>query len=162
MYEARAKPILLNVWKDPQGDVILVYSEHECSVYFGCWLDGGKPADYICQLSFFLLVVGSAMPGALAVRSFPGEFLPYEIVEGRSHSDIYEIEDSPWLAERAAYSRRMSEEVYKTPPLPFATRHLVAKGHDIYHEILADGFREEKVERRAITDKRLLALLWDG
>ncbi len=29
--------IPLEFWQDPQGDVILTFSEHECSVYFGCW-----------------------------------------------------------------------------------------------------------------------------
>ena len=67
MYEAHARPIRLGVWQDPGGDVLLVYSEQECSVYFGCWRDAGKPASYVCQLSFFLLVMGSRIPGARAV-----------------------------------------------------------------------------------------------
>ena len=29
--------IPLDFWQAPQGDVILVYSEHECSIYFACW-----------------------------------------------------------------------------------------------------------------------------
>jgi hypothetical protein len=30
------------------------------------------------------------------------------------------------------------------PPLLFATRHFVVRGHDIYHEILADGFSRSR------------------
>ena len=87
--------------------------------------------------------------------------MPYEIGAGGSRSDIYEIEDSPWVAEQAAHAHRMSEEVYRRPLAPFAARHFVVKGHDIYHEILADGFQEARIERATMTNKRLLALLGD-
>jgi hypothetical protein len=77
-------------------------------------------------------------------------------------SAIYEIEGSPWVAERIAHAHRMSEEVYRRPLAPFAPRHFVVKGHDIYHEILADGFKEARIERATLTDRRLLALLGNG
>jgi hypothetical protein len=41
MYDAHANEIRLAAWRDPQGEVLLVYSEAECSIYFGCWTAAG-------------------------------------------------------------------------------------------------------------------------
>jgi hypothetical protein len=67
-----AIPIALDFWQDPQSDIILIYGESECSVYFRCWSDAGVPADYIGRLAF---------ADAAAVRSFPREFVPYQTAQ---------------------------------------------------------------------------------
>jgi hypothetical protein len=72
----------LDFWQDPQSDAILVYSEHECLIYFAFWIAAGEAADFIGQLSF---------ERSCGVRSYGREYLPYElpnhyVVEGH---DIY-------------------------------------------------------------------------
>jgi hypothetical protein len=36
MGNEKAVQIPLEVWQDPQGDIILNISERECNAYFGC------------------------------------------------------------------------------------------------------------------------------
>lgn len=122
-----AKTIPLDFWKDPQSDVILVYGE-ECSVYFRCWSSAEEPADYIGHLSF---------KGAQAVRSFPREFLPYQVNQ-HGRSEILQVEDSDLARDYVDY---------------------VVYGHDIYHEILAISFTAVRIPKTEITDARLLSLI---
>ncbi len=70
-----ANIIPLEFWKDPQSDVIVIFSEGECSVYFSCWTHAGEPADFIGKLSF---------NGAAAVR-FP--ILIWTEIEWNTESD---------------------------------------------------------------------------
>lgn len=142
-----ATVIPLEFWQDPQSDVILVYSERECSVFFNCWTDSGVPADFIGQISFEY---------AAATRSFMREFLPYGIPAHRGHSYILEISDSPFVQEYIAYRQRhYADDRLKRP----APKHYVVVGHDIYHEILADGFSAIRIMKREISDPRLLRLI---
>ncbi len=60
----------LDFWQDPQSDAILVYSEHECLIYFAFWIAAGEAADFIGQLSF---------ERSCGVRSYGREYLPYEL-----------------------------------------------------------------------------------
>ena len=129
-----AVPIHLQVWQDPQGDVVLKHSRSECTVYFGCWVNAGEPADYICELRF---------NHAWAVRGCSSEYLPYKLREGLSCSDIFEVENSTWLKqasrERAkSYPnwRNWDKKVY---------HHYVVQGHDNYYEILATGYTERQI-----------------
>ena len=62
-----ANIVALEFWKDPPSDVILIYGEWGCSVYFRCWSSAGIPADYHGHLSF---------DGAQAVGSFLANFFP--------------------------------------------------------------------------------------
>ena len=89
--------IPLAFWQDPQGDVILVYSEHECSVYFACWNGAGEPADFIGRLSF---------EQASGVRSFRQEHIPYRIPPHSGHSYILQIPDSELVRDHIAYRQR--------------------------------------------------------
>lgn len=142
--EATTVPI--KSWQDPQGDIVLVYSEHECSIFFGCWVASGEPADYICHLSFQLAAV---------VRSFPREILPYRFPLNTTRPCILRIPDSDLLRELVVYRQR------HYPQLPFDPsqyRHFVITGHDIYHEILATGFSEATIPASELNDERLLAL----
>src|SRR6516164_848098 len=77
--------IPIDVWQDPQNDVVLVFSEHECMIYFGCWESAAEPADFIGCISF---------DRASAVRSYAREFMPYQISGPTHHSYILEIPDS--------------------------------------------------------------------
>ncbi len=136
--------VALEFWQDPQSDVILIYGEWECSVYFRCWSSAGIPADYIGHLSF---------DGAQAVRSFPREFLPYQIRQsGRSY--ILQVEDSD-LARNYVDYRKLHYPQY---PLQKTTHYVVA-GHDIYHEILATSFTAARIPKIQVTDARLLSLI---
>jgi hypothetical protein len=144
MTEATVIP--LKSWQDPQGDVVLLYSERECSIFFPCWLSSGKPADYIGHLSF---------EHASAVRSFGREFLPYRLPEHRHRSYILAVPDSDMVREYAAYRRQQYRQF---PPRP-APKQFVVVGHDIYHEILAAGFTESTIPRQEISDERLFRLV---
>src|SRR5437588_8424600 len=95
MTEATVIP--LKNWQDPQGDVVLLYAERECSVFFSCWLSPGEPADYIGQLSF---------EHASAVRSFGREFLPYRLPKHSHHSYILTVPDSDMVREYVAYRKQ--------------------------------------------------------
>src|SRR4029453_9845062 len=83
-----AIPIPLQFRQDPQGDVVLTHSRSECAVYFGCWIDQGEPAEYICQLQF---------DRAWMVRGCRSEYLPYQVEQGLAPSGVYQIENSTWL-----------------------------------------------------------------
>jgi len=135
----------LPFWQDPQGDVVLIYSEVECSVYFPCWSGAGDPADFIGHLSF---------EHASTVRSFRREFLPYQIPIHTGHSYILHIPDSDLVREHVAYRKRH----YPNSPAR-DTRHFVVLGHDIYHEILATEFSARAVPNQDVTDARLLRLI---
>jgi hypothetical protein len=141
-----ATVIPLKSWQDPQGDVVLLYAERECSVFFPCWLSSGEPADYIGHLSF---------EQASAVRSFEREFLPYRLPVHAHHSYILTIPDSDIVREYAAY-RRQHYPQFPTRPSP---THFVVVGHDIYHEILATGYTESTIPREEISDERLFKLV---
>jgi hypothetical protein len=80
-----ANIIPLQFWQDPQGDVILIYGEQECSVYFTCWASAGVDAEFIGNLSF---------ESASAVRSFGWEFIPYQTKPHGQKSWILELPDS--------------------------------------------------------------------
>jgi hypothetical protein len=122
--------IPLKVWKDPQGDVVLHHSRSECSVYFGCWVTSGEPADYLCQLTFH---------HAWAIRGFRWEYMPYKIALD-SHSCIYEIEHSRWLNEASVEYLKLYPEWRGQDNKSF--HHYIVKGHDNYIEIIAAGFDE--------------------
>ena len=139
-----AAVIPLSCWQDPQGDVVLVYSEHECSIFFGCWVSTSQPADYIGHLSF---------ERAAAVRSFGREFIPYRLPDYSLHSYILRVGDSDLLREHFAY-RQNHYPQFPSPSL----QHFVVVGHDIYHEVLAVGFSEATIPAANLTDARLLAL----
>jgi hypothetical protein len=140
--------IPLQFWQDPQGDVILIYSEAECSVYFACWADAGEPAGFIGHISF---------EHAAAVRSFARESLPYRIASHNSHSYILQVSDSDLVREHIAY--RQSHY----PHFPGREQqHFVVTGHDIYHEILATSFTARTIPNQDVLDPRLLRLISDS
>ena len=142
----RANVIALKSWKDPQGDVVLVYSERECSVFFPCWLENREPADYIGYLSF---------EHASAVRSFDREFLPYRLAEHNQHSYILTIPDSDMVREHVAY-RKSAYPQWPSRPTP---THFVVVGADVYHEILAASYTESIIPKQEVSDERLFRLL---
>ena len=144
MTEATAIPI--KSWPDPQGDIVLIYSEQECSIFFSCWIASGEPADYICRLSFLR---------AAAVRSFPREFLPYRHPQDAPVPCILRIPDSDMLRAFVAYRQ---QHYPQSPFDPSQHSHFVVPGHDIYHEILATSFSETTMPASELTDERLLSL----
>ena len=144
MIDAVAIP--LEFWQDPQGDVILIYSEHECSVYFACWLTAGEPAAFIGHLSF---------DHALCVRSFHREFSPYQ-VSNPGNSENLRVPDSELVREHLAYRQRHYSHLPTSLVVP---NHYVVSGHDIYHEILAVGFKCNRIPNDSVTDPRLVRLI---
>lgn len=125
---------------------MLIYSERETSIYFGCWESGGIPADYICQLAF---------ARASAVRSFPREYHPYKVTGPTSRSDVLKVVDSDLHREHFEYRRRRYPTFVGDPS---AKSHFVVCGHDIYHEVLAESFSEIHLPIPSLTDPRLRAL----
>jgi len=144
MMEANIIP--LEFWKDPQSDVILVYGERECSVYFRCWSSAGVPADHIGELSF---------EGASAVRSFDREFIPYQ-TKRHEKSYILQVPDSDLARNRVEYRKRH----YPQYPISEKT-HFVVVGHDICHEILATKFTAATIPKLEVTNARLRRLIAD-
>jgi hypothetical protein len=143
---AEVTVIPLDFWKDPQGDVILIFSEYECSVYFGCWSAAGEPADFILQLSF---------QHASTARSFNREFLPYRIPKHEARSYILSITNSEFIDDHFAY-RKLH---YPQSRVDDHKRvHYVIVGHDIYHEVLAASFTVTKISKQGITEARLRKL----
>lgn len=147
--QSNAIVIPLEIWQDPQGDIVLIYSERECSIYFGCWIRAGEPADFIAQLSF---------QGAAICRSFTREFLPYQIQPGKHHSFVLRVPNSDLIEEHARYRR---EHYPKERPRP-ELRHYVVVGHDIYHEILARDFKVTTIPKKNLSDPRLINLILAG
>jgi hypothetical protein len=143
----KAESIPLEVWQDPQSDLILIFSLSECSVYFLCWESRGMLADYLGHLSF---------QGASLVRSFCRESSPYQAVE-RHRSNVLRVRDSDLARDCVEYQKS------HYPHMPLETKSLkplfVVTGHDIYHEILADSFTVTKIPCNHVTDPRLLNLI---
>ena len=142
----QVKVIPLEFWQDPQGDIILVFSEYECSVYFGCWSASGIPADFIGCLSF---------QKASTARSFKREFLPCPVPKNQSSSYILTVLDSEFAREHDAYRKRHYPNGRKDA---HERTHYVVVGHDIYHEILATNSTAAKIPIREIEEKRLRKL----
>ena len=138
--------IPLDFWQDPQGDLILIYSEHECVIYCACWVASGERADFIGKLSF---------ERGRGVRSYGREYLPYELPKHGYNSWILQIPDSDLIQQHLAYRRKHYPD---SPAKQKVPNHYVVAGHDIYHEILADGFTTSTVLRSDISDPRLLRL----
>ena len=139
-----ANIIPLEFWQDPQGDVLLIYGDHECSVYFNGWASAGIDADFIGKLSF---------DGASAVRSFAREFIPYQAKRDGQKSCILQVPDSDLARNRVEYRKR------HYPEHPISEQaHFVVVGHDIYHEILASKFVATTIPKLEITDARLRSL----
>ncbi|WP_127534384.1 hypothetical protein [Paenibacillus kobensis] len=129
-----ARQIPLEVWQNPQGDVILKVSERECHVYFGCWDEESNPADYIAKLTF---------QNCSAAKYTHDEHLPYKIVGQRYHSCILIVEHSRWLNERMArkqkfYSNSLPSHDYK---------HFVVHGHEVIVEVIAKDFTLERISK---------------
>ena len=132
--EEIAAPIPLQVWQDPQGDVVIKHSRSECAVYFGCWTNAGEPADYICELQF---------EHTWAVRGYCSEYLPYLVKQGLPRSSVYEIANSTWL--RQASEQRLSDYPRWRDWDKKKYHHYVIHGHDNYYEILASGYSEKQI-----------------
>ncbi len=128
-----AIPIPLKVWQDPQGNPLLIYSEHNCEVYFGCWDKTGEPAEFICRISF---------DSAWASKSCGLEFLRYQINE-HTRSSILEIENSKWLKELTEYRLKCYPEWKTWDKTTY--HHFVIQGHDEFVEILAKSYKEESI-----------------
>lgn len=129
-------PVPLHVWQDPVGDVILEHSRSKCAVYFGCWINAGEPADYVCELQF---------DHAWAVRGHRSEILPYRPGRGHQppHSGIYKVENSTWL-QQASKQRAADYPNWRNWDAKDYF-HFVVLGHDNYYEIIAAGFSEKKI-----------------
>lgn len=133
-----AIPITLEAWQDPQGDVVLKYSRQECIIFFGCWISSAEPADYIGELTF---------EQAWAVRGVCTEYMPYRIKGKMPHSCIFEIQTSIWLDEASEQRVKSYPNWRKWDRRTY--HHYVVDGHDNYYEILASGFSEGRVPRKA-------------
>lgn len=131
--EEIAIAIPLNVWKDPQGDVVLHYSCESCVVYFGCWVTNTQPADYLCKLNFHR---------AWAVRGYLGEE-DYHVQEHDYRSYIYRVKNSEWLQQE--YNRRLTASPDWKQWDNNTYNHYVVSGHDNYYDIIAVDFTETTI-----------------
>jgi hypothetical protein len=139
--------IPLEFWQDPVNDVILIYSERQCSVYFACWEAAGVPADFIGHVSF---------EHASDVHSARREHPPYRIPEHGYHSFILEVPDSDFVRQYVTFRN------LRSPLSRISTsdrHHYVVIGHDIYHEIVAASFTTRTIPNKEVTDTTLRALI---
>jgi hypothetical protein len=77
-----------------------------------------------------------------AIKVTGGEYLPYERPENGAW--VYDIDDSPWLAEHHEYILR-----HYGRSLLEAHRHYVFVFHDEFIEAIAEGIRLDRVDRDA-------------
>jgi hypothetical protein len=129
-----ATKVPVELWQDPQGDVVLEWTARECRVYFECWVSPGVRAPYVGELTF---------REPLAIRGELSEFPPYQSSGDVGPSYLLEVAGSEWLAElrtrqRRAYGRRAAA---LNPDL----RHLVVVGHDNNVEVLCTGFDVRRI-----------------
>jgi len=124
----RATPIELNVWKDPQGFVIVEHVRDEAWLYFKCWEPEGTEAPYVGCLHF---------EGVWHVESSRFQrFRGYPDVEDTDLISYYLIVANSTLltslqSERASHSpewRVYDKRVYK---------HWIVESHDFYTDIVA-------------------------
>jgi len=139
--------IPLNVWQDPQGDVVLLHSREHCIIFFGCWSDDATPADYIGKLTF---------QRAWAVRGVRVEWHGYHIASNNYRSSILSIENSRWLSQLTEQRRHLYPNWGARNAGEYL--HYVVSGHDNYYEIIAMGFEETTV---SLADAGELAYLID-
>ena len=129
--------LLLEVWQDPQGDVVLQISEHECCVYFGCWDENGEPADFLAKLTF----------DCKEAKYIKSDFVPYKRNNLNSHSYILVVESSSWLNDHIERIIKRSPQV-KNPEKTWndkPLKHYIIQGHDVYVELIASGYILEKI-----------------
>lgn len=131
-----AVAVPLKVWQDPQGNVVLNASREDCAVYFGCWIEAGIPANYLCRLRF---------QNAWAVRGFSLGTPPYKIEEIDYRSRIYYVENSRLLKEAVQQRTRDYPQWLSWDRKTY--RHYVVSGHDNYFDIIASEFTEEIIQR---------------
>jgi hypothetical protein len=134
MGKEKAEQIPLEVWQDPQGDVILNISERECNAYFGCWNEDSTPADYIAKISFI------GCKSSIFSRS---EFLDYDY-EHLYHSYILRVLNSKWLEAQINKDNKLYPHNRK---LINDYNHYVIKGHDVFIEVIARDFILEKINK---------------
>ncbi len=125
MKKETAISIPLKEWQDPVNDVILHFSERECSIYFLCWDENHKiNRDIIGKLYF----------EAWAVHSVRSEVCPH-IKDFKRGSSILEVINSVWMTQVNKY-------FYNNTDLSKTSHHYIVKGHDIFYEIIADKYEE--------------------
>lgn len=140
MDKDKAFQIPIDVWQDPQGDIVLNTSGRECVVFFGCWDKQGDPTNYLSKISF---------KNCWASRFTHSQYLPYKIYGDKAHSYILKIENSTWL--RCLINEK--REVYPDGVqigLSWDKKeyiHFVVHGHDAYIDIIATDFIMEIIPR---------------
>lgn len=134
LMEEIAVPIPLQLWQDPQGDLVLKHCRSGCSVYFGCWVNAGEPAGYIGEIRF---------DHAWAVRGYDSEYLPYKIGPEQTRSHIFEIVGSIWLKQASEQRERSYPNWREWDEKTY--HHYVLQGHDNYYEILAASYAERQI-----------------
>lgn len=92
------------------------------------------PADLLTCLSF---------EHAWAVRGVVSEFPPYEFESPIPHSSIFNLRNSRWLG--PAIQERLRVYPRRANSSPLLYHHYLVLGHDNYYEIIATGFKEEKI-----------------
>lgn len=140
MQSQLAEEISLEVWQDPQGEVVLHSSDRKTCIYFGCWDEKGDPAGYLAKIIF---------EHCCATKFVHSSYPPYEVTGERSRSAILNVFDSQWL--RALVERKKElhpnlinpQEAYNGK----LYKHFVVLGHDVYVDVIATGFRIEKIDR---------------
>src|SRR5947208_1114882 len=85
----RTTVIPLECWQDPESDIVMTFSQSECSVFFGCLAAPDEPADHIACLSFERAVAVRSV-----TRSIVPPFFPYRIPKHQHRSFILRMTGS--------------------------------------------------------------------
>ncbi|MES9685211.1 hypothetical protein CN514_05985 [Bacillus sp. AFS001701] len=134
MSREKAIQIPLEVWQNPQGDVILNISERDCHVFFGCWDEDSNPADYIAKVTF---------NNCWSANYIHSEYVDYEYELKNHRSYILKVLNSRWLEE--LYTKQL--RLYSRSKINKDYNHYVVRGHDVCVEVIAREFIIEKLNK---------------
>jgi hypothetical protein len=126
--QPHAQALPLKEWQDPVEDVVLLFSECRCSVYFRV---GDSPK--VGMLTF---------SGVWAVRSVRSEVSPHLDTKHNLSSYLLQVFNSVWPreVEGAFYTPDSKQRLHSE------AKHFIVKGHDIYHEILCRSYTEDYLD----------------
>jgi len=145
----RATPIGLDVWKDPQGFVLIEHVRDEAWLTFRCWDSAGVIANHVGCLHF-KGVWHLSSSRFCKIRSYPD-------IEATELASYYlEVKNSSLL--KTLRDRRAAHDPDWETYDKGKYRHWVVESHDFYTEVIASRVSFSKLEG---TEARRCFSVWD-
>lgn len=145
----QAKPIGLDVWKDPQGFVLIEHVRDEAWLTFRCWDSAGAIANHVGCLHF---------EGVWHLSSSRfGKIRGYPYIEPTDLVSYYlEVSSSSLL--KALQDQRTAHDPDWETYDKRNYRHWVVESHDFYTEVIASHVSFSKLEG---TEAKRYFSVWD-